>query len=627
MCGIAFIRLKKPLDYYVEKYGTPTYGLTKLHMLMEKQLNRGQDGAGVATIKLDTPPGRRFISRYRSNDNEPVKDIFNRIYGKFQFLQENQPDLLKNVDWLKENVSFTGELLLGHLRYGTHGGNSIERCHPFLRQNNWKNRSLIVAGNFNMTNVDELFNQLVEIGQHPKEKSDTVTVLEKIGHFLDEENERLYQDLKQQGHSKQEITELISEERIDIKRILQRSAKDFDGGYCLVGMVGNGDAFILRDPNGIRPGYWYEDDEVVVAASERAPLQTTFNLKWDQITEIKPGHAIIVRKNGSTQEVLCREPENNARCSFERIYFSKGNDKDIYSERKQMGNKLAPRLLDAIDYDLDNAVFSWIPNTAETSYFGLVKGMEKIVRERQFKKLIASGKEINEEDLKHLLSITPRGEKIILKTAKLRTFITEDTNRDDLVATSYDVTYGEIKRGQDTLVLLDDSIVRGTTLKQSILRIADRLGPKKVVVVSAAPQIRYADCYGIDMSKLKDFIAFRAAIELLHDRNLEHIIDEVYDKCKAQENAPKEECVNYVKEIYAPFTDEEISAKISQMLKPADMNADVEIIYQSVDDLHMCCPKNKGDWYFTGDFPTPGGNKVVSKSFINFYEKSDARAY
>jgi amidophosphoribosyltransferase len=627
MCGVAFIRLKKPLEYYVEKYGAPTYGLTKLHMLMEKQLNRGQDGAGIATIKLDTPPGSRFISRYRSNASEPVKELFDRVYGKFQYLNETQPELLKNVPWLKENVSFTGELLLGHLRYGTHGGNSIERCHPFLRQNNWKNRSLIVAGNFNMTNVDELFDQLVEIGQHPKEKSDTVTVLEKIGHFLDDENERLYSEFKEQGYSKREITDLISDQKIDIQKILTRSAKDFDGGYCLAGLIGNGDAFILRDPNGIRPAYWYEDDEVIVAASERAPIQTTFNLKWEQVKEITPGHAIIVRKNGETEEVLCREPEEDLKCSFERIYFAKGNDKDIYTERKEMGIKLAPRILKSINNDFKNAVFSWIPNTAETSYFGMVKGLEQIIREDQFKKLFESGKEVKEEDLKDILSATARGEKIIQKTAKLRTFITDDTNRDDLVATSYDVTYGQIRRDQDTLVLLDDSIVRGTTLKQSILRIADRLGPKKVVIVSAAPQIRYPDCYGIDMSKLKDFIAFRAAIHLLHDRNMEYVIDEVYDRCKAQQSLPKEECKNYVKQIYEPFTDDEISKKIADLLIPNEMNAEVEIIYQTVDDLHECCPENKGDWYFTGNFPTDGGNKVVSKSFVNFYEKSDARAY
>lgn len=626
MCGVSFIRLKKPLEHYVEKYGTPTYGLSKLHMLMEKGHNRGQDGAGVASIKLDTDPGQRFISRYRSNSNQPVKELFDKIYSKFQYLNANNPSKLKDVPWLKEHVSFTGELLLGHLRYGTHGGNSIEACHPFLRQNNWQNRNLILAGNFNMTNVDELFDDLVEIGQHPKAKADTVTVLEKIGHFIDDENERLYLELKEKGYSKKEATALIADQ-LDVESILKKSAKDFDGGFNLVGLIGNGDAFALRDAKGIRPGYWYEDEEVVVVASERAPIQTTFNLKWEQIKEITPGCAIIVKKNGETREVRCLEQQQLAKCSFERIYFARGNDKDIYKERRQMGRKLAPRVLRSVGGNLDNAVFGWIPNTAEISYFGMVKGLEQLVRENQFRALIKSGKEINEQALKDILSITPRGEKIILKDAKLRTFITEDTNRDDLVATSYDVTYGQIKRGEDTLVLLDDSIVRGTTLKQSILRICDRLGPKKVTIVSAAPQIRYPDCYGIDMSKLKDFVAFRAAIELLEERNMEHIIEEVYLASKAQLDMPKEECINHVKRIYEPFTDEEISSKISEMLKPEDMNAEVEIIYQKVSDLHECCPSNTGDWYFTGNFPTPGGCKVVSRSFVNFYEKSDARAY
>lgn len=626
-CGIAAIRLLKPYSYYVEKYGTPVYGLNKLHLLMEKQHNRGQDGVGVAAVKLDVPAGDRFISRYRSNSTQPIKDVFQKIFSKFELIQQSNPDLLKDPEWLKKNVSFTGELLLGHLRYGTHGNNNIEACHPFLRQNNWKTRNLILAGNFNMTNVDDLFQQLVEIGQHPKEKSDTVTVLEKVGHFLDDEIENLYIKHKQSGASKKEATEMIAD-TIDIKRILERSAKDFDGGYVLAGLLGHGDSFVLRDPGGIRPAFYYRDEEIVVVASERPAIQTAFNLKYDQIQEIKPGHALIIRKNGDVSEELCREPiKKAAKCSFERIYFSRGNDKDIYQERKNLGKLITPKILEAIDYDIEHAVFSFIPNTAETSFYGLIDGLNEYSSKIQAKKIKALGNNFDDQSLEKILSIKPRLEKMIVKDAKLRTFITNDSNRDDLVAHVYDITYGQIKRGVDTLVLIDDSIVRGTTLKQSILRIVDRLGPKKVVIVSSAPQIRFPDCYGIDMSKLKDFIAFRAAIELLEDQNKEHVIEEVYHACKEQLSLPIEKVKNVVNRIFEPFTDEDISNKIAQMLRPKDMKAELNIIYQNIDDLHKACPNHTGDWYFTGDFPTSGGNKVVCKSFINFYEKSDARAY
>jgi amidophosphoribosyltransferase len=624
-CGIAFLRLRKPLQYYREKYGTSFYGLSKMYLLMEKQHNRGQDGAGLANIKLDVPPGTRYISRQRSNSPKPLQEIFDKIHSRFAELEQSNPEKVKDTAYLKQNYAFTGEVFLGHLRYGTFGGNSIEQCHPFLRQNNWMTRNLVVAGNFNLTNVDELFGLLVELGQHPKEMADTVTVMEKIGHFLDEENQRLFQIYKQQGYSNVEITEKISK-NIDIKRILRRSASDWDGGYAMAGMIGNGDAFILRDPSGIRPAYYYEDDEVVVVASERPVIQTAFNVVEDKVKEIEPGHAMIVRKDGSLSIDEIRTPLERKACSFERIYFSRGNDAEIYQERQELGRRLIPTILKSVNYDLDNTVFSFIPNTAETAWYGLIKGVEDYINIEKVKQL--SALQVNDpETISKIIARRARVEKIAIKDAKLRTFITEDSARDEMVAHVYDITYGTVKRGKDNLVVIDDSIVRGTTLKKSIIRILDRLDPKKIIIVSSAPQIRYPDCYGIDMAKLGDFIAFQAAVALLREQGKQDILDVVYLKCKDQMSLPKEQVKNYVKEVYAPFTDEQISAKIAQMLRPEGINAEIDIIYQKIDDLHAACPKNLGDWYFSGDYPTPGGNKVVNKAFINFMEGRDERAY
>jgi amidophosphoribosyltransferase len=625
-CGIALLRLKKPLQFYLDKYGSSFYGLNKLHLLMEKQHNRGQDGAGVANIKLDMLPGERYISRYRSIDSKPIQDIFDHINERFKQIEEEDPSKLKDVEYLKKNAGFTGELFLGHLRYGTFGRNSIESCHPFLRQNNWITRNLVVAGNFNLTNVDELFDVLVDLGQHPKEKSDTVTVLEKIGHFLDVENEELYAQLKPQGYSKADIYAKIAT-KIDIEKILKRASEDWDGGYAMAGLFGHGDAFVLRDPNGIRPAYWYEDDEVCVVASERPVIQTAFNLKSEQIKELTPGHALIIRKNGNVTETLINEPTEPLKCSFERIYFSRGNDIEIYNERKLLGKNIVPQVLEAIGHDLDNSVFSFIPNTAEVSFYGMIKGLEDYLNDRKFAAISALGKEVTEEKLREIIYQRARIEKIAIKDVKLRTFITQDDSRDDLVAHVYDITYGSVKRNLDTLVVIDDSIVRGTTLKQSILRILDRLDPVKIVVVSSAPQIRFPDCYGIDMAKMGDFIAFEATISLLKERKMEHLIKEVYTKCKEQIGLPKELIKNYVKEIYLPFTNEEISAKIAELLTPPNINAGVEIIYQTVENLHKSCPNNLGDWYFTGNYPTPGGNKIVNKAFINWVEGKNERAY
>jgi amidophosphoribosyltransferase len=626
-CGIAVLRLKKPLQFYLDKYGTAFYGLNKLHLMMEKQHNRGQDGAGVANIKLDMEPGERYISRYRSIDSKPIQDIFDYINSRFRQIGEEDPTLLKDVDYLKKNAGFTGELFLGHLRYGTFGRNSIESCHPFLRQNNWVTRNLVVAGNFNLTNVDELFDVLVNIGQHPKEKSDTVTVLEKIGHYLDVENEEMFNKFHQLGYGNQDIYKRIADE-LNIERILKKASEDWDGGYAMAGLFGHGDAFVLRDPSGIRPAYWYEDDEVCVVASERPVIQTAFNVKSEQVKELTPGHALIMRKNGSVSETLINQPdERSLKCSFERIYFSRGNDIEIYDERKKLGKNIVPQVLDAIGHDLDNSVFSFIPNTAEVAFYGMIKGLEDYLNDRKFKDILALGGNITEEKLREIVYQRARIEKIAIKDAKLRTFITQDESRDDLVAHVYDITYGSVKRYQDNLVVIDDSIVRGTTLKQSILRILDRLDPKKIVVVSSAPQIRFPDCYGIDMAKMGDFIAFEAAIELLREKGMADIIDDVYRKCKEQIKLPKEQIRNYVKEIYAPFTTEEVSAKIAQMLTPNNINAEVEIVYQTVENLHDACPNNLGDWYFTGDYPTPGGNKVVNKAFINWMEGKNERAY
>ena len=625
-CGIALLRLKKPLQFYLDKYGTAFYGVNKMHLLMEKQHNRGQDGAGIANIKFDMEPGQRYISRTRSIAKSPIQDIFDQINGRFQQIQNENPENLKNIDYLKKHVGFTGELFLGHLRYGTFGRNSIESCHPFLRQNNWITRNLVIAGNFNLTNVDELFDVLVNVGQHPKEKSDTVTVLEKIGHFLDAENDELFQQYKKLGFDNLEVYNRISE-NLNLVKILQKASEDWDGGYAMAGLLGHGDAFVLRDPSGIRPAYWYEDDEICIVASERPVIQTAFNLKVENIKELKPGYALIIKKNGTVTEELINKPLPPKKCSFERIYFSRGSDSSIYNERKALGRLIVDKVLKVIDYDFDNSVFSFIPNTAEVSFYGLIKGLEEFLNEEKIKQIIALGDKPSSEDVSKIIKQRARIEKIAIKDAKLRTFITQDDSRDDLVAHVYDITYGSVRPLKDNLIIIDDSIVRGTTLKQSILRILDRLEPKKIVVVSSAPQIRYPDCYGIDMAKMGDFIAFEAAIQLLVDTKRENIIQDVYKQCLSQVNLPKEQVRNYVKEIYAPFTDEEISVKIAQLLTPISMKSKVEIIYQSVENLHIACPDNLGDWYFTGDYPTPGGNKVVNKAFINWMEKRNERAY
>tara|TARA_B100000508_G_scaffold137355_2_gene131747 strand:- start:31562 stop:33463 length:1902 start_codon:yes stop_codon:yes gene_type:complete len=625
-CGIALLRLKKPLDYYVDKYGTAFYGLNKMYLLMEKQHNRGQDGAGLANIKLDMKPGERYISRSRSIDQKPLQEIFSKINKRFEEIEEKNPEKLKDIDFLKKNAGFTGELFLGHLRYGTFGKNSIESCHPFLRQNNWMTRNLVVAGNFNLTNVDELFDVLLNIGQHPKEKSDTVTVLEKIGHFLDVENENLFEQFKAQGYSNKEITSKIIE-NLDIEGILKKSSEDWDGGYAMSGLFGHGDAFVLRDPSGIRPAFWYEDDEICVVTSERPVIQTAFDLRKEDVKELSPGHALIIKKTGDVSEIEINKPRERAACSFERIYFSRGNDYDIYSERKRLGQLLVPQIIKSIDNELDNSVFSFIPNTAEMSFYGMMKGLEDYLNVEKLEAIKKLGSDASDEDLNAILSRKTRFEKIAIKDAKLRTFITQDESRDDMVAHVYDITYGTVEPNKDNLIVIDDSIVRGTTLKQSILRILDRLEPKKIVVVSSAPQIRYPDCYGIDMARMGDFIAFEAAIELLKEKGKSFIIDEVYQKCKEQEIMPKEQIKNYVKEIYEPFSADEISAKISELLTPVNMNAEVQIVYQTIENLHEACPNNKGDWYFTGNYPTPGGNKVVNKAFMNYIEGSDDRAY
>jgi amidophosphoribosyltransferase len=625
-CGIAFIRLLKPIEYYLSKYGTTLYGLNKLSLLMEKQHNRGQDGAGIACVKLEVEPGIRFINRLRSNSPTPIIDIFNKIYNDLKQVKKTNSALLNDVPWLKHNTDFIGELYLGHLRYGTFGKNNIENCHPFIRHNNWKTKNLVLAGNFNLTNVDELFQKLISLGQHPVETSDTITVMEKIGHFLDMENENLYQLFKAQGFSKQDISSLIAKE-LNIQRILNKATKDWDGGYVLAGMFGHGDAFVMRDPSGIRPAFYYADDEVVVAASERPVIQTAFNVAIDDIQEILLGNALIVKKDGTHSMNQFCAPKTKTSCSFERIYFSRGTDKDIYLERKKLGRFITLPILKAIDYDIENTVFSYIPNTAEVAYHGLIETLEEFCNKVKKDKILNAGNTLSPGELEKILAFRPRFEKVAVKDMKLRTFITQDKERDDLVAHVYDVTYGIIRDGIDNIAVIDDSIVRGTTLKQSIIRILDRLHPKRIIIASSAPQIRYPDCYGIDMAKLNDFVAFRAAIELLHETGQEKIINQVYKKCKEQECYPKEQIVNYVKEIYAPFTDCVLSEKISKMLTPEGINAEVQIIYQTISDLHAACPNHTGTWYFTGDYPTPGGNKVVTRSFINYIEGKNERAY
>ncbi len=625
-CGIALIRLLKPLSYYQKKYGTALYGLNKLYLLMEKQHNRGQDGAGIATIKLDVQPGKRYISRHRSMGANAVAEIFEYVQNKFADVQKNAPELLQDTEWLKENISFTGEVLMGHLRYGTHGKNSIESCHPFLRQNNWMTRNLVISGNFNMTNVDELLEQLFELGQHPKERTDTVTVLEKIGHFLDTENQELFDKYKADGFSNEEISHQIAE-HIDVASILRRSAKTWDGGYTISGIFGHGDAFVMRDPAGIRPAFYYHDDEVVIVTSERPAIQTAFNIPLESVKEIKPGHALIVKKNGRITEEQFREPEIKKSCSFERIYFSRGSDASVYRERKQLGRLLCPQILSAIDNDLKNTVFSFIPNTAEVAFYGMVEGIHKYVKQYQRDTLLKRADRISDEELEAVLSIAPRIEKIAIKDVKLRTFITQDADRGDMVAHVYDTTYGLIKRGTDNLVVLDDSIVRGTTLKQSILKILDRLGPKKVIVVSSAPQIRYPDCYGIDMSRMGEFVAFEAAISLLRETGKESVIEEVYQNCLESQKLGNKQVKNCVQQIYNQFSDQEISDRIAKIITPKEIQTEVHVIYQTLDNLHKAIPDHLGDWYFSGNYPTPGGNKVVNKAFMNWMEGKNQRAY
>lgn len=622
-CGIALIRLLKPLSYYYEKYGDLHYGLNKMYLLMEKQHNRGQDGAGLATIKLDTAPGKSYFDRERSVDKQPIKAIFDNVFSHFNTLNDKEKEQLKNVDFVKNNFPFMGELLLGHLRYGTHGGNDMSNCHPRIRANNWKTRTLIVAGNFNMTNVNELFDKLVSLGQFPREMSDTMTVLEKIGHFLDVENQQLFKKFKPSGLSNTEITPLI-EDNLNVADILQNAACDFDGGYAMAGMIGHGDAFVLRDPSGIRPAYFYKDDEVVVVASERPAIQTAFNIHRSKVEEIKPGHALIIKKDGSIGEIQCTTPLPRKACSFERIYFSRGSDFEIYQERKKLGKLLVPTILDAVQYNLKDTVFSYIPNTAEIAFLGMTEEIQK--QHIQHKLAQFNKGKITNDDLQEQLAIMPRVEKIAIKDVKLRTFITEDTSRNDLVHHVYDVTYGLVKNNEDTLVVLDDSIVRGTTLKESILTMLDRLQPKKIIVVSSAPQIRFPDCYGIDMSKMGSFVAFLAAVKLWKKKDTNFLAD-LNLRCKEELQKPIHEMQNLVKEVYLPFTNEEISFEIANIVKPQHIFSDVQVIYQTIENLHEACPNHTGDWYFTGDYPTQGGNRVALNAFVNYMDGKNIRAY
>lgn len=623
-CGIAFIRLLKPLSFYEQKYGSALYGLKKLYLLMEKQHNRGQDGAGVGVIKLDPKAGEQYIFRQRANGSSAIPEIFEKISNKID--NSGNREQVKNADYLKSKSPFVGEVLLGHLRYGTHGGTSKDLCHPFLRENNWMSRNLMIAGNFNLTNVDELFDVLVELGQHPREKADTVTMLEKIGHFLDEENQRNFSKFKLEGNSNKDISSLISK-NLNVVNILKRALRDTDGGYVMAGLIGHGDSFVVRDPNGIRPCFYYQNDEVVIVTSERPAIQTGFDIRIKDIKELGPGNALIIRKDGHIEETNIIPPGEKKSCSFERIYFSRGNDRDIYKERKLLGYLLADRIMKAVNNDFKNTVFSYIPNTAAVAFYGMTDGINDLLdiwKADEIKKL---GDKIDQVKLKEILSVRPRRERVAVKDAKLRTFITDDSHREDMVAHVYDVTYGIINNDKDTLVVMDDSIVRGTTLKTSILRILDRLAPKKIIIVSSAPQIRYPDCYGIDMSRLKDFVAFQAMIALVKEHKKENLLQEVYQKCKAQQNLPKEEMVNYLQELYALFTDDEISKKVAEIVTPEDIKAEVDVIYQSIDNLHKACPDHSGDWYFSGNYPTPGGNKVVNRAFINFMEGISARAY
>ena len=625
-CGIALLRLLKPLEYYQQKYGTPFYGLHKMYLLMEKQHNRGQDGAGIANIKLDMQPGERYIGRVRSNDSQPIQDIFKQINSHINELLKSHPEAKADVQALKKLIPYLGEVYLGHVRYGTFGKNSIENVHPFLRENNWIYRNLILAGNFNLTNVNELFNKLVELGQHPIAKTDTITVMERIGHFLDNEVEECYRRLKQEGISKREASPLIMEQ-LDMVKVLKKAAARWDGGYAMAGIVGHGVSFVIRDPAAIRPAYYYKDDEVVVVASERAVIQTAFNAPFEQVEELPAGAAILIKRDGSSQIEQILEPTERKACSFERIYFSRGSDQEIYLERKKLGALLLPQVLRSIDNDLKNTVFSYIPNTAETSFYGLIEAVSEHLNQKKKQQILQQGATLNEACLNEILSVRPRIEKVAIKDVKLRTFITEDAGREDMVAHVYDITYGSVRKREDNLVIIDDSIVRGTTLKKSILNILNRLEPKKITVLSSAPQIRYPDCYGIDMARLEDLIAFEATLALHKDAGTYGVVEAIYKKCLAQKNKPDEEIINYVKELYAPFTTEQISLKITELLRPEAMQCDLDIIFQSVENLHKACPKNLGDWYFTGDYPTVGGNRVVNQAFINFYEGNKQRAY
>jgi len=624
-CGIAVIRLLKPLEFYKEKYGTAFYGVNKMYLMMEKQHNRGQDGAGFASIKLDVSPGERYISRVRSSASQPIQDIFAQINDRINTEFEACPSLKEDVAAQKKKIPYLGELFLGHVRYGTFGGNSVENVHPFLRQNNWMHRNLIIAGNFNMTNTTQLFDNLIKLGMHPKEKADTVTVMEKIGHFLDDEVRKLYKKAKAKGYSKIEASPYIAR-KLNLSQVLQRASKDWDGGYAMAGLLGHGDAFVMRDPAGIRPAYYYQDDEVIVVASERPVIQTVFNVPFKTVKEVEPGTAIIIKKDGSLSVSKILEPLERKSCSFERIYFSRGSDAEIYQERKELGRLVMPKVLKAIDYDTENSVFSFIPNTAETSFYGMLDAAQNELNKQKNEAILKEKKTLTSERLQEIQSAKIRTEKIAIKDVKLRTFITDDSSRDDLVAHVYDVTYGVIKP-TDNLVIIDDSIVRGTTLKKSILKMMDRLDPKQIVVVSSAPQIRYPDCYGIDMARLEHLVAFQAALSLHEDRGTAAIVEDIYHKCKQQVELVDSEVLNYVKELYAAFTDEEISDKIAQIISDNSIKAKVKLIFQSVDDLHLACPKNLGDWYFTGNYPTVGGNRVVNRAYINFYEGNPERAY
>ena len=625
-CGIALVRLLKPLEHYQLQYGSWRYGLEKLYLLMEKQRNRGQDGAGVVSLRMDTPPGKNYFNRRRETGSSAINEIFKEIYSRFEAAEKENPDTFNDPNWARANLPLVGEAYLGHLRYGTFGSNNVANLHPVMRENNWRTRNLVLAGNFNLTNVDELFDTLIELGQNPKEYSDTVTMLEKIGHFLDEENQRLFDHYKSQGYTNVDITEQIGK-NIDVSKVLGLASKRWDGGYTVAGMLGHGDLFAMRDPWGIRPAYYYHDEEVVIVASERPVIQTAMNVHFDCVEELPPGHALVVKKNGEISINRIREKQERKSCSFERIYFSRGSDKEIYRERKKLGELLVPQILEAIDYEVDKTVFSFIPNTAESAFYGMIKGVEDHMVVKKMDELTKLKGKCSQEDILKIMTERARIEKVAIKDLKLRTFISQDKGRKDMVSHVYDITYGTIRRGEDNLVIIDDSIVRGTTLKQSIIKILDRLDPKKIVVVSSSPQIRYPDCYGIDMAKLGDFTAFQAAIELLKENKMEHVINEVFKKCDMQKDLPKEEYVNYVKDIYKPFTRQQVSNKISEMLTDSDVKAEVQIVYQSIENLHKAVPNDLGDWYFTGDYPTPGGNKVVSTSFLNYIHGINTRAY